>query len=117
MADTVQFKRRRTAQLSASPDSQHRLQVVIAFGLVYLFWGSTYLFIGMSSAAGIPPFVMCAMRFLIAGPLMLAACAVFGRNIRVSRQEAVRLAIIGGLLLVCVNVVSAWRIQFVHSVL
>ncbi len=89
--------------------------MVIAFGLVYVFWGSTYLFIGMSSAAGIPPFVMCAMRFLIAGPLMLAACAVFGRNIRISRQEAVRLAMIGGLLLVGGNGGLAWAEQYVPT--
>src|SRR5664279_2474996 len=100
---------------SVIPGSKHRLKVVLAFGLVYVFWGSTYLFIGMTSAEGIPPFVMCAMRFLIAGPLMLAACAVFGRNIRISRQEAVRLAVIGWLLLVGGNGGLAWAEQFVPT--
>ena len=101
--------------VSANPGSEHRLKVVVAFGLVYVFWGSTYLAIGMTSAAGIPPFVMCAMRFLIAGPLMLVACAVFGRSVRVSRQEALRLAIIGGLLLVGGNGGLAWAEQYVPT--
>jgi drug/metabolite transporter (DMT)-like permease len=55
------------------------------------------------------------MRFLIAGPLMLAACAVFGRNIRISRQEAMRLAMIGGLLLVGGNGGLAWAEQYVPT--
>jgi drug/metabolite transporter (DMT)-like permease len=112
MADSVQFNSPGTPHANGS---DHRLKVVIAFGLVYVFWGSTYLFIGMTSAEGIPPFVMCAMRFLIAGPLMLAACAVFGRNIRISRQEAVRLAVIGWLLLVGGNGGLAWAEQFVPT--
>ena len=30
---------------------------------------------------------MCSIRFLIAGPLMLLACAVLGRNVRVTRAK------------------------------
>jgi drug/metabolite transporter (DMT)-like permease len=95
--------------------SHHRVKVIVAFALVYVFWGSTYLAIGMTSAEGIPPFVMCAMRFLIAGPLMLAACALFGRNVRISLQEALRLAVIGGLLLVGGNGGLAWAEQYVPT--
>ena len=93
----------------------HRLKVIIAFGLVYVFWGSTYLAIGMTSAEGIPPLVMCSIRFLIAGPLMLLACALFGRNVRVSRHEAMRLAAIGILLLVGGNGTLAWAEQYVPT--
>ena len=92
-----------------------RLKVIIAFGLVYVFWGSTYLAIGITSAEGIPPFVMCAMRFLIAGPIMLAACTMFGRNIHITGREAVRLATIGILLLVCGNGTLAWAEQYVPT--
>src|SRR5271157_3573009 len=95
--------------------ANHRVKVIVAFALVYVFWGSTYLAIGMTSAEGIPPFVMCAMRFLIAGPLMLAACGLFGRSIRISPQEALRLAAIGGLLLVGGNGGLAWAEQYVPT--
>ena len=98
-----------------SAGNHHHLKVIVAFALVYIFWGSTYLAIGMTSAEGIPPFVMCAMRFLIAGPLMLAACAIFGRNIRISLNEALRLVAIGGLLLVGGNGGLAWAEQYVPT--
>jgi drug/metabolite transporter (DMT)-like permease len=101
--------------MSDASSGSHRLKVILAFGLVYVFWGSTYLAIGMTSAEGIPPFVMCAIRFLIAGPIMLAACTIFGRNIRVSRRDALRLAAIGILLLVCGNGTLAWAEQYVPT--
>ena len=71
-------------------DRNHRLQVIVAFALVYVFWGSTYLAIGIADDEHLPPAVMCALRFLIAGPLMLAACAALGRSIRISLNEAIR---------------------------
>ncbi len=99
----------------SSYSREHRLKVIVAFALVYVFWGSTYLAIGITSAEGIPPFVMCAMRFFIAGPLMLAACAIFGRHIRITPHEALRLATIGGLLLVGGNGGLAWAEQYVPT--
>jgi drug/metabolite transporter (DMT)-like permease len=113
MADPVQFK---TSSVGpGTPAGNHRLRIVIAFALVYVFWGSTYLAIGITSAEGIPPFVMCAMRFLIAGPLMLAGSMAFGRNIRIARQEVLRLAAIGALLLVGGNGGLAWAEQYVPT--
>jgi len=100
---------------SAAGDSRHRLKVIIAFALVYVFWGSTYLAIRITSAEGIPPLVMCAVRFLIAGPVMLLVCSLFGRNIRISRPEAVRLAVVGILLLVAGNGTLAWAEQYVPT--
>ncbi len=85
---------------------QHRFRVAFAFGLVYLFWGSTYLGIGIA-VAHIPPLLMTGTRFLTAGLLMLAWCALSGRRIRVRLSEAVRLGIIGALLLSIANPVLA----------
>jgi drug/metabolite transporter (DMT)-like permease len=96
-------------------DGNHRGKVILAFALVYVFWGSTYLAIRITSAEGIPPLVMCALRFLIAGPTMLAACALSGRAVRISRYEALRLASIGVLLLVCGNGTLAWAEQYVPT--
>src|SRR5581483_11920453 len=93
----------------------HRFQVVLAFALVYVFWGSTYLAIGIADNEHIPAAAICAARFLIAGPLMLAACAVMGRRIRVSWSEFIRLAIVGTLLLVCGNTVLAWAEKYVAT--
>ena len=89
--------------------------MILAFALVYVFWGSTYLAIGIADEEHLPPAVMCAMRFGIAGPLMLAACAALGRKIRITLPEALRLATIGCLLLVGGNFGLAWAEQWVPT--
>jgi drug/metabolite transporter (DMT)-like permease len=96
-------------------DRHHRWQVVLAFALVYVFWGSTYLAIGIADQEHLPPAVMCALRFAIAGSLMLAACAAMGRTVRITLAEAVRLAVIGCLLLVGGNFGLAWAEQWVPT--
>jgi len=96
-------------------DRTHRWQVIFAFALVYVFWGSTYLAIGIADEEHLPPAVMCAIRFFIAGPLMLAGCAAFGRKIRITLDEALRLATIGCLLLVGGNFGLAWAEQWVPT--
>src|ERR1035437_3134284 len=78
---------------SASP-----WKIIVAFGLVYVFWGSTYLGIGIA-VEQIPPAVMCAARFLTAGTVMLAYCALTGRRIRFSARQLGHLAAVGILLL------------------
>ena len=98
-----------------SSDRNHRLQVALAFALVYVFWGSTYLAIGIADEEHLPPAVMCALRFAIAGLLMLAGCAALGRKVRVTFSQAVRLAIIGCLLLVGGNFGLAWAEQWVPT--
>ena len=98
-----------------STDRQHRLHVIFAFALVYVFWGSTYLAIGIADHERLPPAVMCAMRFGTAGLLMLAACAAMGRRVRVTLAEAARLALIGCLLLVGGNFGLAWAEQWVPT--
>jgi drug/metabolite transporter (DMT)-like permease len=45
--------------------------IALAFGVVYLVWGSTYLAIRVGVET-IPPFLMSGTRFLAAGGLMLA---------------------------------------------
>jgi drug/metabolite transporter (DMT)-like permease len=45
--------------------------VVLAFAAVYVIWGSTYLAIRFAIET-LPPFLMAATRFLIAGALLYA---------------------------------------------
>lgn len=47
-----------------------RWQVFLAFAAIYIIWGSSYL--GISFAVQtLPPFIMSAARFLLAGTLLL----------------------------------------------
>ena len=48
-----------------------RTRVLLAFAAVYLVWGSTYLFIKYAVET-IPPFMMGATRFFVAGGLLYA---------------------------------------------
>jgi drug/metabolite transporter (DMT)-like permease len=84
-----------------------RWKVILAFGLVYVFWGSTYLGIGIA-VEHIPPALMCGARFSIAGILMLGYCALTGRRIRFSARQLGHLAAVGILLLMGGNLTLSY---------
>jgi len=98
----------------SSAATPSRWKVILAFGLVYVFWGSTYLGIGIA-VENIPPGVMCAARFLIAGSVMLAYCALAGRQIRFSAQQLGHLAVVGILLLMGGNLTLSYAEQIVPT--
>ncbi len=84
-----------------------RWMVFLAFGLVYLFWGSTYLGIDIAVQT-IPPGLMCALRFSVAGIVMLIACGLMGKKILYSPQQIVLCAIVGVLLLMGGNLTLSY---------
>src|SRR5579872_1835327 len=86
---------------------QSRFAVILAFGLVYFFWGSTYLGIDIA-VEHIPPALMCAIRFLIAGVFMLAYCALRGRKVLYSPTRLGRMAVVGVLLLLGGNLTLSY---------
>jgi drug/metabolite transporter (DMT)-like permease len=88
--------------------------VILAFGLVYLFWGSTYLGIDIAVQT-IPPALMCAVRFSIAGVVMLAVCAATGRRIFYSRKQIALCAVVGILLLMGGNLTLSYAELSVSS--
>jgi drug/metabolite transporter (DMT)-like permease len=45
---------------------RQELKIWLAFAIVYFVWGSTYLFIRVG-VREVPPFLLAAMRFLVAG--------------------------------------------------
>jgi drug/metabolite transporter (DMT)-like permease len=96
--------------------AQHpkRWMVILAFGLVYLFWGSTYLGIDIAVQT-IPPALMCAVRFLIAGVIMLAVCAATGRKIFYSVRQLAACAVVGLLLLMGGNLTLSYAELTVSS--
>jgi drug/metabolite transporter (DMT)-like permease len=84
-----------------------RWSVILAFGLVYLFWGSTYLAIDIA-VQSIPPALMCGVRFSIAGLVMLVVCAATGRRIWYSARQIALAAVVGILLLMGGNLTLSW---------
>jgi len=97
---------------SAAPPSSWK--VLVAFALVYVFWGSTYLGIGIA-VEHIPPALMCAARFLIAGVTMLVFCAFTGRRIRYSPRDLSHMAMVGILLLMGGNLTLSYAERIVPT--
>jgi len=89
------------------------VQVVIAFTILYIVWGSTYFFIRMA-VAHIPPMLVGCMRFLLAGILMLLWCVVTKQKI--FSWKYIRPALISGLLLLFLgNGGLIWSEQYLAS--
>ena len=84
-----------------------RWKIFLAFGLVYVFWGSTYLGIDIA-VQSIPPGLMCATRFSIAGVVMLAVCALSGRKIWYSPRQIALASVVGVLLLMGGNLTLSY---------
>jgi drug/metabolite transporter (DMT)-like permease len=98
----------------SSIHSTSRWSVTVAFGLVYFFWGSTYLAIDIA-VERIPPALMCGVRFLIAGVFMLAFCGFRGRRIIYSVGQLAKMALVGVLLLVGGNLTLAYAERHVGT--
>ncbi|MDR3765320.1 MAG: EamA family transporter [Acidobacteriota bacterium] len=91
-----------------------RWQVVLAFTLVYILWGSTYLAIRLAVDHMSPP-MMGFLRFTTAGLLMLAYRAATGSRIWVDPRTLLRLTVIGVLLLVTSNMVVGWGEKYIPT--
>lgn len=89
------------------------LMVIVAFATVYIVWGSTYFFI-QKAVQGFPPFLLGAIRFLVAGTLLLGWSAVRGEKIFI-RQNFKHAAIGGVLMLFVGNGAVIWVEQYMPS--
>jgi drug/metabolite transporter (DMT)-like permease len=91
-----------------------RSRIIVAFALLYVLWGSTYLAMRVI-VRDMPPYVAGAVRYLVAGPIMLAALALMGRKVRLSFQDLRRLLVISILLLSIGNIGVLWGEVYVSS--
>jgi drug/metabolite transporter (DMT)-like permease len=91
-----------------------RSSVVLAFALVYLFWGSTYLGIDIA-VEHIPPALMCGIRFLIAGLVMLGFCGLRGRKVLYEPRQLGEMAVVGTLLLLGGNLTLSYAEQHIAT--
>jgi drug/metabolite transporter (DMT)-like permease len=96
-------------QKPASP-----ILVIIAFATVYIVWGSTYFFIRIAVQGGIPPFILGAIRFTIAGILLMSWCIIKGEKVFVWK-DIINAAVTGILLLFIANGIVIWSEQTLPS--
>src|SRR5512138_2738076 len=93
----------------ASPSSQYKASpaaVWAAMIAVYIAWGSTYLAIRFAVET-MPPFLMAAVRFLIAGSLLFIYCKLSGDALP-TWNEAGSAGIVGLFLLLGGNGAVVW---------
>jgi drug/metabolite transporter (DMT)-like permease len=87
--------------------------VILAFATVYIVWGSTYYFI-QQALKGFPPFILGAVRFILAGLIMLVWCIMKGE--KVWDVKLVPNAAIGGFLMLFIgNGIVIWVEQSLPS--
>lgn len=96
--------------LSSGPT---RSSLIIAFAAVYGIWGSTYLAIRFAIET-LPPFLMLATRFTIAGAVIYGWARLRGAP-RPAAFHWRAAAVVGGLLLTIANGSVAWSEQSVPS--
>lgn len=89
------------------------LMVILAFAIVYIVWGSTYFFIQIA-ISDFPPFLLGALRFLIAGALMMAWC-LFQKETIFNGRNIKNAAISGILMLFGGNGIIIWVEQSMPS--
>lgn len=91
-----------------------RTIIILAFAAVYLIWGSTYLAIRYAIET-LPPFLMAATRFLIAGAILFTWARLNGDKAELSFAQWRRALVIGGLLLLCGNGGVTWAEKYIAS--
>lgn len=79
---------------------RQKLAIAVAYFLIYVVWGSTYYFIGVA-LRDIPTFLLGALRFSLAGILLLIICACRGE--KVMRWELLRQSAVSGIVLLFVD--------------
>lgn len=94
-------------------NARFRTKIILAFGAVYLIWGSTYLAIRYAIDT-MPPLMMAGARFTIAGAI-LYLWSQFRNPERVGMKQWRSASIIGILLFVGGNGGLTWAEQFVPT--
>ncbi len=88
-------------------------KALIAYLIVCVFWGSTYLAIKVG-VTELPPFLFAGLRFLVAGLILLAVARALGDPLP-RKSDWRTLAIVGLLLLAGGNAFVVWSEQYVAS--
>lgn len=95
-------------------DARHRLQILAAFAVVYVVWGSTYLGIRIG-VQDIPPAMLSGVRNSIAGLVIMLIAAVRGERLPRVRRDWLHALVMGVLLVSLGNGLVTWAEVYVQS--
>jgi drug/metabolite transporter (DMT)-like permease len=88
-------------------------KALVAYLVVCIFWGSTYLAIKIG-VTELPPFLFGGLRFLVAGVILLGVAAAL-RDPLPKKSDWKTLAIVGLMLLAGGNALVVWAEQYIGS--
>jgi drug/metabolite transporter (DMT)-like permease len=97
-----------------APRRPARWAIVLAFALVYLSWGTTYLAIKKGVEA-FPPSLFGGVRVALAGLVLLAYLGIRKHSLRVSRHDLFYTAVVGVLMFVGGNGLLTFAAKSVAS--
>src|SRR5204862_96671 len=89
-------------------------KALIAYLIVCVFWGSTYLAIRVG-VGELPPFLFAGLRFFIAGAILFVAALALGDKAPSRAVDWRTLTIVGLFLLAGGNAVVVWAEQYTPS--
>jgi drug/metabolite transporter (DMT)-like permease len=89
-------------------------QIVLAFAIIYLVWGSTYLAIRVGVQV-LPPALFAGVRFLIAGLLMLLYAWWRGAQLPRAARDWRNITVTALLMLAGANGLVTWSEQWIES--
>ena len=93
--------------------NQQKLKTLLAFGAIYIIWGSTYLAIRYAVET-IPPLMMIGIRSLTAG-IILYLLSRFKSKEKIKREHIFPLITIGAMFFLIGHGLLAWAQQYVPS--
>jgi len=91
-----------------------KLLAYVAFGIVCVVWGTTYLAIRVAVET-IPPLLLTGIRYLAAGLILLAVLKLRGEKLPRDPRVLRELAFIGALMVGGGNLAVVWAEQYVPS--
>jgi len=100
--------------VSSSSASHHKTQILLAFAIVYIVWGSTYLGIRIAVET-IPPALCAGLRFDIAGTLILIYALARGDRLPATARDWLSVAFTGSMMLIGGNGLVTYSEQWVPS--
>lgn len=91
-----------------------KLKIAVAFAIVYIVWGSTYLGIRIA-VHDLPPGLMAGVRFVLAGLILLGVGAAMGKRGPATRHDWISSLIMAVALVLLGNGLVTWGEQWVES--
>lgn len=91
----------------------HKLLILLSFAAIYLIWGTTYLVI-VIGLEDFPPFLMAAVRFIIAGVMLVGYCILKGEKLPTA-SSILKNTILGLIVLAGGQGLLIWAEQYIAS--